>query len=93
MIKLIKEIIQIIKEDKESNRKIRKVHARIIELKELELDEKQKLIDNYRDLTSSEYLEIEQDILNIQKIILQRQKDMIDYRGKKWKGINIMLEK
>ena len=83
MIKLIKEIIQIIKEDKESNRKIRKVHTRIIELKELELDEKQKLIDNYEKLTLTNKIEIEQDILNIQKIILQKQKDMINYRGEK----------
>ncbi len=82
MIKLIKEIMQIIKEEKKSNAEIRKVHVRIIQLKEMELDKKQELIDNYGKLTLFEEIEIEQDILNIQKIILQKQKDMINFRSK-----------
>jgi hypothetical protein len=82
MIKLIKEIMQIIKEEKKSNAEIRKVHVRIIQLKEMELDKRQQIINNYRDLTLIDEMEIEQDILNIQKIILQKQKDMINFRSK-----------
>ena len=82
MIELIKRIMQIIKEEKKTNAEIRKVHVRIIQLKEMELDKKQELIDNYGKLTLFDEIEIEQDILNIQKIILQKQKDMINFRSK-----------
>ena len=82
MIELIKRIIQIIKEEKKTNAEIREVHVRIVQLKEMELDKKQELIDNYGKLTLFDEIEIEQDILNIQKIILQKQKDMINFRSK-----------
>ena len=82
MIELIKRIIQIIKEEKKTNAEIRKVHVRIVQLKEMELDKKQELIDNCGKLTLFDEIEIEQDILNIQKIILQKQKDMINFRSK-----------
>ena len=82
MIELIKRIMQIIKEEKKTNAEIRKVHVRIVQLKEMELDKKQELIDNCGKLTLFDEIEIEQDILNIQKIILQKQKDMINFRSK-----------